>query len=200
MNTRITTMSSIPLLALIAALVLGVAALPTTAEKKDNPDQETFRALVVNLGGALPSGTNLLWLTIENWSTDAEREKLARALEQGGQKGLEKALRSMNKGYVRVGNSLRWTINHAISVDTPEGRKIRAVTERPITFAETKYSLQSQDYTVGIIEFTIPPDGKGEGVLIPAAQVSIQGKQIVVTTPPQNISPMQLQNVELYKK
>lgn len=185
-------------MAIVTGLVLAAAACATTTQKAgDDSGRETFRARIVHLGGVLPSGTNSLWLTIESWSTDEEIEKLRRGLEQGGQKGLTDALGTMEKGFVRVGNSLRWPISHAVSVDTPQGRKVRAVTERPITFVETSISARSADYTVGIIEFVIPPGKRGEGILIPAAQVTIEGKEIVVTTPPQNTAPMQLQNVEL---
>jgi hypothetical protein len=182
--------------AIVTGLVLGAAACATTAQKTgDDSGRETFRARIVNLGGVLPSGTNTLWLTIESWSTDEEVETLRRGLEQGGQSGLTDALGTMEKGFVRIGNSLRWPISYAVSVDTPQGRKVRAVTKRPITFVETAISARSADFTVGIIEFVIPPGKRGEGVLIPAAQVSIEGKEIVVTTPPRNIAPMQLQNV-----
>ncbi|MCU0230862.1 MAG: hypothetical protein MUC67_05725 [Acidobacteria bacterium] len=184
--------------AVLTGLVIGVAACATTTQKTgDDSGRETFRARIVNLGGVLPSGTNTLWLTIDSWSTDEEVETLRRGLEQGGQQGLTDALATMEKGFVRIGSSLRWPISHALSVDTPQGRKVRAVTRRPITFVETAVSARSADYSVGIVEFVIPPGKMGEGVLIPAAQVTIEGKEIVVTTPPRNIAPMQLQNVEL---
>lgn len=188
-------------LALLLVLLLGVFAL-SFAGDKDVP-KETFRARVVNTGGNLPSGTGLMWITVESWSTDQEREALLRGLQAGGTEGLTKAMHKMDKGYVRFQETLRWKINHAVSLDTPEGRKIRILTERPITFVETSASLRSQDYTVGVVEFTLPSDGKpGEGVLIPAAKVSINeaAKSIEIETPPGNTAPMQLTSVELYKK
>ncbi|MCU0230650.1 MAG: hypothetical protein MUC67_04640 [Acidobacteria bacterium] len=197
------TRSALPALAtlLVLALLAGVATLVVAGEGKS--PKETFRARVVNVGGNLPSGTGLMWMTVESWSTDQEREALLRGLQAGGTEGLTKAMRKMDKGYVRFQETLRWKINHAVSLDTPEGRKVRLVTERPITFVETSASLRSQDYTVGVIEFTLPPDGKpGAGVLIPAAKVSINetAKSIEIETPPGNTAPMQLTSVELYKK
>jgi hypothetical protein len=188
--------------ALVAALALGAVALSALAAEGDAP-KETFRARVVNLGGNLPSGTGLMWMTVESWSTDQEREALLRGLQAGGTDGLLRAMRKMDKGYVRFQESLRWKVNHAVSLDTPEGRKIRLVTERPILFVETAKNLRTEDYPVGVIEFTLPADGKpGSGVLIPAARVTIDEakKQIQVETPPGNISPMKLELVELYKK
>ncbi len=190
-----------PALALLLVLLLGALAL-SFAGDKDVP-KETFRARVVNVGGNLPSGTGLLWMTVESWSTDQEREALLRGLQARGNDGLTDAMHKMNKGYVRFQDNLRWKVNHAVSIDTPQGRKIRLVTERPIQFVETANSLRSQDYTVGVVEFTLPPDGKpGEGVLIPAAKVSINeaAKSIEIETPPGNTAPMQLTSVELYKK
>jgi hypothetical protein len=188
-------------LALLLVLLLGAFAL-SFAGDKDDP-KETFRARVVNVGGNLPSGTGLMWITVESWSTDQEREALLRGLQARGTEGLTDAMHKMDKGYVRFQETLRWKINHAVSIDTPGGRKIRILTERPITFVETGASLRSQDYTVGVIEFTLLPDGKpGEGVLIPAAKVSINeaAKSIEIETPPGNTTPMQLTSVELYKK
>jgi hypothetical protein len=190
-----------PALALLLILLLGALAL-SFAGDKDVP-KETFRARVVNVGGNLPSGTGLLWMTVESWSTDQEREALLRGLQARGTEGLTDAMHKMNKGYVRFQDNLRWKVNHAVSIDTPEGRKIRLLTERPIQFVETANSLRSQDYTVGVVEFTLPPDGKpGEGILIPAAKVSIKEgtKSIEIETPPGNTAPMQLTSVELYKK
>ena len=188
--------------ALAVALAAGAIAWSVAAEDT-KPPKETFRARVVNLGGNLPSGTGLMWMTVESWSTDQEREALLRGLQAGGTDGLLKAMHEMDKGYVRFQDSLRWKVNHAVSFDTPEGRKVRLVTERPITFVETANSLRSQDYPVGVLEFTLPADGKpGSGVLIPAAKVTINEatKSIEIETPPGNTSPMQLQSVELYKK
>lgn len=199
-----TTRPAQPALALIFALCLGLGAIALTlAAGDDKPPKETFRARVVNLGGNLPSGTGMMWMTVERWSTDQEREALLRGLQAGGTKGLVDAMHKMNKGYVRFQDSLRWKVNHAVSVDTPEGRKVRLVTERPITFVETANSLRSQDFPVGVLEFTLPADGKpGTGVLIPAAKVTISEakKSIEIETPPGNTAPMQLQNVELYRK
>jgi len=188
--------------ALAVALAAGAIAWAVAAEEGKSP-KETFRARVVNLGGNLPSGTGLMWMTVESWSTDQEREALLRGLQAGGTDGLVNAMHKMEKGYVRFQDSLRWKVNHAVSFDTPEGRKVRLVTERPITFVETANSLRSQDYPVGVLEFTLPADGKpGSGVLIPAAKVTINEatKSIEIETPPGNTSPMQLQSVELYKK
>jgi hypothetical protein len=187
----------------VLALLLGLGVVARVHAGDEKTPKETFRARVVNIGGNLPSGTGLMWMTVENWSTDQEREALLRGLQAGGTEGLTNAMRKMDKGYVRFQETLRWKVNHAVSVDTPQGRKIRLVTERPILFVETAGSLRSQDYTVGVIEFTLPPDGKpGEGVLIPAAKVSINeaSKSIEIETPPGNTAPMQLTSVELYKK
>lgn len=189
-------------LALVLLLGLGAVAMSLAGEDPAS-SKETFRARVVNLGGNLPSGTGLMWMTVENWSTDQEREALLRGLQARGTEGLVEAMRKMEKGYVRFQETLRWTVNHAVSFDTPEGRKIRLVTERPILFIETAASLRSEDYPVGVVEFTLPKDGKpGSGVLIPAAKVTINEatKTIEVETPPGNTAPMQLQSVELYKK
>ncbi len=197
------TRFALPALATLLSLALLAGAVSMAVAGDEKPPKETFRARVVNVGGNLPSGTGLLWMTVENWSTEQEREALVRGLQAGGTEGLTKAMRKMDKGYVRFQESLRWKINHAVSIDTPDGRKIRLVTERPITFVETGASLRSQDYTVGVIEFTLPPNGKpGEGVLIPAAKVSINeaAKSIEIETPPGNTAPMQLTSVELYKK
>jgi hypothetical protein len=183
--------------------VLGLGAIALIQAGDEKTPKETFRGRVVNLGGNLPSGTGLMWMTVESWSTDQEREALLRGLQARGTDGLVDAMHKMDKGYVRFNDNLRWKLNHAVSIDTPQGRKIRLVTERPILFVETAGSLRSQDYTVGVIEFTLPPDGKpGEGVLIPAAKVSINEatKSLEIETPPGNTAPMQLTSVELYKK
>ena len=193
-----------PVLVLLLALLLGFGAIAwTLAGEDEKATQETFRARVVNVGGNLPTGTGLMWMTVESWSTDQEREALLRGLQAGGTDGLVKAMREMDKGYVRFQETLRWKVNHAVSFDTPEGRKVRLVTERPILFVETRGSLRTEDYPVGVVEFLLPADGKpGSGVLIPAARVTINAasKSIEIETAPGNTAPMQLTSVEIYKK
>lgn len=192
------------LVAAVLAVSLAAGAIALTLAGEDQkPANETFRARVVNVGGNLPTGTGLMWMTVESWSTDQEREALLRGLQAGGTDGLVKAMRDMDKGYVRFNDNLRWKVNHAVSFDTPEGRKVRLVTERPILFVETRGSLRTEDYPVGVLEFTLPADGKpGAGVLIPAAKVTINeaSKSIEIETAPGNTAPMQLTSVEIYKK
>ena len=166
------------LLAIVCLTLLAGAALPGVAAA-----EETFNASIARVAG--PSGRGMptsLIMTVQEWSTPEERQNLLRALQEGGEKGLMEELRKMDKGFLRYPASTGWPINHAWSEETAEGERIvRLITERPILFGEAYRNTRTLDYTFGIVEMKLNAKGKGEGAIIPTAQVQLDetGKIIV---------------------
>jgi len=72
---------------------------------------------------------------------------------------------------VRVGNKLGYPIIFAREIPKEDGsRVVRAFTDRPIQFVEAMRNTRSRDYPLAIIEIVFPKEGKGEGMVVPAAQ------------------------------
>ena len=57
------------------------------------------------------------------------------------------------------------------AVDTPRGRVVRLLTDRPIAFAEAYSRSRSLDYEFAAFEFTLDGKGRGQGIAIPAARM-----------------------------
>ena len=151
--------------------------------------------LIVN---APKTGAAQLKLTIERWTTDEERATLLAALREGGNDALASAMHKLDAGHIQVENNLRWPIRVASSWLTEEGRMVRVATNRPIHFGEywKKRGTRTTDYPIGVIEFTLPADGSGEGALLAATRIGFdeQGR-IEIRSLPRNTGPQQLVDV-----
>jgi len=123
---------------------------------------------------------------IEGLSTQDDRKSLIDAFNQRGQDGLVDVLQDMKpKGRVRfssggVGNDVKYIIE----LPSKHGRKLRLVTDRWLLFGELYNSTRSADYSVGAIELTLTPDGKGSGTVLPACRITMnkKKKQIEIET------------------
>ncbi len=117
-------------------------------------------------------------IMIENFSTPEDRKSLIQAFSNKGQDGLVATLEDMKpKGRVRfasggVGNDVKYIIE----LPSEKGRRIRLVTDRNIAFGELYASTRSRDYSVGAIELTLTPDGKGSGTVLPACRITLNKK------------------------
>jgi hypothetical protein len=143
------------------------------------------------------TGIARLRLTVERWTTDEERLTLLKALQDGGTEELVKAMHKLDAGYLQVENNLRWPIRVASRWETDEGRHVRIATNRPIHLGEYgKRGTRTSDYPVGVIEFILPPEGKGEGTLLAATRIEFdeQGR-IEVHSLPQNTGPQKVTSV-----
>ncbi len=183
----------------LPAIVLALTGGPATASEPDATQaskEERWSAWVVSIDGPAGGETGRLFITVESWSTPEERRALAEALESGGSDRLKRVLEKMEKGWMKLASSLRWTVNHAATFDTPKGRVVRLLTVRPILFAETRRSAITKDYEFGAVELLLDPEGRGEGVLIPAAKIAINREgQLEIGTPPHDIAPVKLNQV-----
>jgi hypothetical protein len=117
---------------------------------------------------------------IEQYSTQEERKALINAFKTKGQDGLVGVLEDLkSKGRVRfasggVGNDVKYIIELP-----PEkgARRLRLVTDRNIAFGELYQGTRSRDYSVGAIDLTLTPDGKGSGTVLPACRLTVDKKK-----------------------
>jgi hypothetical protein len=159
---------------------------------------EQFKGRVVDTSGARMSSTAYLTLHIAEYAEAEEIRGLVDVLAKEGQSGLEKALRDLDRGWIRIGPNLGYPISVARSMETEAGRVIRAVTDRPLQMFEVRRGLRSTDYPFGLIEITFGKEGKGEGRLIAAAKVEFdkEGKIEVTSlgTQPFRVMKVRVEN------
>lgn len=156
---------------ILAVLVLGMAASAAIAQESV---KETFTGTILSYGTGrnTRTSTNTFTLNITGATTDEQSQRSLGILQDGGQDALLKELSKKDLGNFSVGGRLGRTILGLRVTDVEGKKRIFAVFERWIQFAELRGGYRSVDYPFGVIELFIDPNtGKGEGTLIEAAQI-----------------------------
>ncbi|MEK6302679.1 MAG: hypothetical protein AABO41_18360 [Acidobacteriota bacterium] len=155
-----------------------------SGSRRNSPNAriERFSATLSIVSGPGAGTVRPITIYISDYSTEAEAKMLAGAFADGGSKMLFKVLTKMkSKGRIAPTGSVGYQIRFIRSTDTPNGRKVVMLTDRPIGFLEAYYGTRSKDYQYGLVELNLNDNGKGEGSLIYAAKVkAIRGDTIEV--------------------
>jgi len=119
-------------------------------------------------------------ITIDSYSTEEERQALLQAFEKDKNQGLYKALRKLpTRGRIqtpsRVGYELKFI---RLLPNSPQGtRKIRIMTDRPITLIETREQTRSLDYSLSAVELDLnEASEKSTGIILPLCEFKIDKK------------------------
>jgi hypothetical protein len=180
---------------LMGFLILFAGVCATTAQAQE---KMTIQATVMGTSTQL-GRTASVNIHIQGYSTPADRKTLVDAFTTSGQRGLYNALDKMSsKGRIRfasggVGNDIKYIIE----LPSDNGRRFRLVTNRNLGFAELRNNSRSVQYSVGAIELTLTPDGKGSGTLLPACKVKLNKQNEIEVETFQN--PWNLSNFIIHK-
>ena len=139
-------------------------------------------------------------IILDEYSTPEDQKALMEAFEQKGQQGLYHALNKMKaKGRIAITGTLGYDVNYIRVFQMPDGsRKIRLVTDRPITFGEAWSDSRSMEYNLSAIEIILSPaKGKSSGTLLPACQFKIDKEKELEIENYQN--PWKLANIMVRK-
>jgi hypothetical protein len=144
---------------------------------QDKPKREVFQAQAMGQGTQSARTFNVT-VNIAEYSTPEERQVLVEAFEKAGAQGLFNALNKMSsKGRIAITGTVGYDVSFVRQIPTANGRKIRVLTNRPITFGEAWTSSRSMDYNLSALEFDLSDEkGKSTGVLLPACQFKIDKK------------------------
>src|SRR3977135_4247261 len=115
-------------------------------------------------------------LNIYDYSSQADKQILVQAFQQGKDKGLVNALSKMKAaGHIEGTGSLGDDCSYIQMIPTPTGRKIRFATNRPRKVGEVYWDTRSTDYNLTAGEFDVNDTDKSKstGVLYPAAELVI---------------------------
>ena len=139
---------------------------------------EEYQAQAMGQGTQLGQNFNVT-VHLEQYSTPEERQVLVDAFEKAGSQGLYNALNKMHaKGHIAITGTLGYDIIFARAIPSPEGTKLRILTNRPITFGEAWTDSRSMDYNLSAVELDLNQDNekKNTGILLPACQFKINNK------------------------
>jgi hypothetical protein len=185
------------LLAMALILVMS-AAVPGAAEKTQPIEKLTAFAANMQSGRA-----GVIDIAIERWSTEAERDSLLEALQEGGDQALLKTLERIRPpvGYMKLPNTIGWDMYFARQTPTDDGgRRIVLATNRRVNMREAFNNQRSMQYQFTLIEIRLDQNGKGEGKMVTAAKVSWDAKAKKVEVENYTALPVDLVNVKSNKK
>jgi hypothetical protein len=163
------------------------------------PNPERFTAIAANLTATRGPMTQLLKITIDRWSTDAECNQLTEALKANGQQGLLKALQQLPAiGFIRTPNSLGYELRYA-RLDTLKdgGQRVFVLTDRYVSFVELTNQSRSLDYPFTMIEMRLKPNGEGDGQMSVATSITQADNVLIVEN--YGVEPIQLTSVRREK-
>jgi hypothetical protein len=138
---------------------------------------EKFTAFAVNLDGTrmAQAGAGVVEMVVERYSTDAERDRLLKALIENGPDKLLDTLQSLPRvGYIRTPNSIGYDLHYARKTPLPEGgERVVMATDRYISFWEAANRPRTIDYPFTLIELRLNREGEGEGKISIATRITI---------------------------
>jgi hypothetical protein len=148
----------------VAALA-ALIAVPMAAQS-NMAHPEKFTAFAVNASNMTTRAqTTAVDITINRWSTDADRTRLLSILKSKGQDALLDALQKMPVvGYLNTPGSLRYDLHYARQIPQAEGgRRIVVATDRYIGSWEAINHPRSVDYPFTVIELQLDRTDHGKG-------------------------------------
>jgi hypothetical protein len=179
--------------------ILSLSAVVAAQETK--PKSEHYSGV-----GMLPRSAartaSQIDIRFKRYSTDAEAQELAQVLFSGGGDALRKALEKRKSiGSIALSRRVsQFQFKLIRSRPIEGGRRVIAVSDRPIQFAEAYNSGRSMDYNVGVLILDLKKNEKGkevgEGTLIYGADITIKDKTVEVEH--MAIDPIRLTNVRKY--
>lgn len=172
-----TMVGAIVLVAASAAPLVAGQQLSEAVPTKKDPLR--FTAFAVQMQGGPPV---VIAITIERWTTDAERNALVALVQtttdkEADQRKLLKALQDIKvrAGFLNTPNSMGWDIKYAYESTLPDGsRQIVIVTDKPVSFAMAA-SGRAYDAAFSLIEIQFPK-GSSKGVGKALAQAGLSTK------------------------
>ncbi len=119
-------------------------------------EKEEFTAVAI-ANNNIQSGAGTVLISIDRWSTSAERDKLVSTLVNKGPRALLDALQDTRPvGRIRTPDSLGYDLHYAFQTPGEDGgRRIVIATDRPIGFWEAYNQPRTVDYPFTIVEMHI---------------------------------------------
>lgn len=114
-----------------------------------------------------------VYIRIQRYTTREERATYLTALKDGGTPALTKLFEDAEEiGFIRFPGG-RQGLKYVWSWPNEDGsEQIIFATDRPLGWAESARAPRTAGQTISVGEMTMPDKGKGEGQVLPAAEVS----------------------------
>jgi hypothetical protein len=194
-------------LTIAALLLVAAGGAPAPAVGQTNGEKLDITAFAVNMSNMGPAGAQTVEITIDSWSTAAERTRLITTMIEKGQDQLLKDLqktpvhgrirfpnwRGPDPHNARLGNNLHYTWQIP---GEDGGRRVVIATDRYIGFWEARDAPRTIDYPFTLIELRLNKDGEGEGKMAVATKIAFDKKKNAVELENYASEPVRLNNVK----
>ena len=196
------------------ALLVSIPVRPA-AIQGDQPtatDKVTITGWALNMSNVATGTNQTIQITIDRWSTPAQRQLLIDTFMQKKQDGLLRELEKQPRlgrfnfpGYMgpdpnnvmRLGTD----INYARSFTGEDGgRRIVIITPRVIGFREQTNRPRTYDYPFTLFEMRFDKAGKGEGRMAYGARIDFDKKKNQIALENYSSEPVRLNNLVLEVK
>ena len=169
------------LAALAVAAGAGLASSGAALAAKPAEELRAFAVNMSNISSARGGNAAPVDITIDRWTTDAERDRLVGVVKEKGAEGLLSAIRKMDEiGRIQSGGSLGYPLRFAREVPlSGGGRRIIIGTDRRMSFLEVREQPRSVEYPFVVVDIRLNADGKGVGKLMPLAKINTDVDHIV---------------------
>jgi hypothetical protein len=197
-----------------AALLVWLPARPAAlqADQPTATDKVTITGWALNMSNVATGTNQTIQITIDRWSTPAQRQLLIDTFMQKKQDGLLRELEKQPRlgrfnfpGYMgpdpnnvmRLGTD----INYARSVMGEDGgRRIVIITPRVIGFREQTNRPRTYDYPFTLFEMRFDKAGRGEGRMAYGARIDFDKKKNQIALENYSSEPVRLNNLVLEVK
>jgi hypothetical protein len=179
---------------LVAFGTVGWAQLPSLPIR--------ITSWAVNMSNIATGSNAIVYITIDRWSTEAERQGLMTTFfEKGPDKLLDAVQDTKPVGRIRFPNTLGYDLRFARHFPGEDGGdRFVIMTDRRIGFAEASNQPRTIDYPFTLIEIRVGKDGKGEGKMSVATKITFNKKHNSVELENYSSEPVRLTNVKVDKK
>jgi hypothetical protein len=165
-------------LTIVPALIVAVGTL---AFAQSNAQPERFTANAVSISPQYGTGQQVVEITVDRWSSAAERERLVTALREKGSDELLKQLQDTRPvGRIRTPDSLGYDLHYAWHQPNEDGgRTVVIATDRPIGFWEATQRPRSYDYPFTVIQMKLDREGNGTGTMSYATRIVAHENNVI---------------------
>lgn len=180
----------------IAMAALGLRVASQSGGKADARGAR-FSATAVSFDAPMGGATTPIDITIERWSTGAERDRVLNTIFESGQDKLLDVVQSLPRiGSIRTPGRVGFDLRYAERTPGPDtSERIMILTDRPIAFWEVRGGSRTMDYPFTVIELRILSNGQGEGRMTVGTKITADKAERTIVLENYNIQPVMLKNV-----
>lgn len=197
----------------IGAGTLAATAIVMPAWAQSNVPSATDKVRItgwaLNMSNIATGANDTIQITIDGWSSLAQRQHLIDTFLEKKQNGLLRELEDQPEvgrfnfpGYfgpdpnntMRLGTDIRYAMNFP---GEDGGRRIVIMTPRVMGFAELRNQPRTVDYPFTLFEMRFDRAGKGEGKMAYSTQIMFDKKTSTIELENYSTEPVRLNNLEL---